>query len=73
MAKTQIIVGDRVIFHTGFMGGEQGSPHPTWWPEDKYGVVVQLGQGRVLLEFRDKSREWAGLKDVELVKERITK
>jgi len=51
-------VGDKVISHTGSYGGEQGQMSPSWWPEEKEGVVIEVVIDKCLVEFIDKSRLW---------------
>jgi len=63
--KQPISLGDTVVWHTGFYGGEQGSFYPTWWPNDRIGRVVKCQSRVVLIEFKDSERHWAPRRDVE--------
>jgi hypothetical protein len=60
-------VGDRIVWHTGFYGAEQGQRTDSWWPEDKAGKVVQIKKDRVLIELKDHAREWANIDSIERV------
>ena len=53
-------VGDRVYWHTGSYCSEQGQRDKSWWPIDKIGIIVEFRNHKVLLEFEDKTRNWAG-------------
>lgn len=40
-----------LLWHTGFYGGEQGSPHrDSWWPQIKRVKVVERRDGGALVE-----------------------
>jgi hypothetical protein len=58
-------VGDRVVWHTGFYGAEQGQRDPTWWPNDKHGVVIETKRGDYLIEFQDGTRDLASPSELE--------
>jgi len=60
-------VGDKVIWHTGFYGAEQGQHGMTWWTQDKKGKVKRIKKNKVLISFSDGSREWADLARVEKI------
>ena len=51
-------VGDKVVYHTGSYGGEQGQRSPSWWPENKDGVVIEVIVNKCMVEFKDRSRLW---------------
>ena len=58
-------IGDRVVWHTGFYAGEQGQRGMSWWTEDKEGKIKKIKTDKVLISFRDGSREWAHIDRVE--------
>jgi len=66
--KTNIKVGDKVTWHTGFMAGEQGQRDPSWFAEDKKCTVVRLRKNAALLETKDGARHWAGFHEIEETK-----
>jgi hypothetical protein len=57
--QPSFIVEQRIVYHTGFYAHEQGQRDRTWWPNDKHGVVVEVREMDCLIEFPDKTREWA--------------
>jgi len=58
--------GNKVIWHTGFMGAEQGQQHDSWWPQNKAGKIVQVRGKMVLLELTNRERRWASVDEIEM-------
>jgi len=59
--KLDLRIGDKVRFHSGFWGGEQGARDKVWWYKEVKGTIIKIKRHQCLIELKDGSREWVEL------------
>jgi len=61
----QFKAGEKVIFHTGSMGSEQGQMYPSWWPYDEIVTIISVVDDKALVELEQGERKWTLTKKLE--------